>query len=243
MRKHHVLRFAVLLGFTLHAAGCATIVTGGNQSVTFNSNPDGATIKLDDTAMGKTPITLSLKKKAGQTLAFEREGYEPLTTQLTTKTNPWIFGNILIGGLLGCSTDVVSGALYQYAPDRYMVTLQPVQSAFVQPLEFPATASTDSGSAQATPTVSDGVGSLEAHTVLNDAQKRKDYIVRNYDDLINDLKRGPAAKTGEYLASLLTMLNVKPNLEYDAVKRIRALSEEYPDIVEFADRVIEEFGG
>jgi hypothetical protein len=113
----------------------------------------------------------------------------------------------------------------------------------VQPLELPATASAESSAPQATPSVSDGVGSLEAHTVLTDTQRKKEYIVRNYDNLINDLKRGPAAKPGEYLASLLTMLNVKPSLEYDAIKRIQALSQEYPDIVAFADRVIEEFSG
>jgi hypothetical protein len=91
--------------------------------------------------------------------------------------------------------------------------------------------------------VSDGAPAMETYTALTDSQKKKDYIVKNYDGLIKDLNSGPAAKPGESLAALLSLLHVKPNLEYDAIKRITALSATYPDVIEFADHVIQEFGG
>jgi hypothetical protein len=141
--------------------------------------------------------------------------------------NPWFWGNIVLGGFVGSTTDGLSGAVYEYSPNQYMVTLQPARTGSLE-----------------TPTApSDGTSSLETHTALSDSQKRKDYIVRNYESLIKDLQNGPVAQPGEYLASLLSLLNVKASQQYDAIKRISALSVAYPDIVEFADHVVEAFGG
>ena len=60
-----------------------------------------------------------------QSITFEKEGYETYTAQLSTTTNPWFFGNIVIGGLLGSTTDGVSGAIHEFSPDQYFVTLKP----------------------------------------------------------------------------------------------------------------------
>ena len=214
MRKNKSLSFASFFGLALHLSACASIVTGSRQEVTFNSNPDEATVRVNGRTMGKTPITTSLKKESGQTLVFEKEGYKLLTMQLETHLNPWFWGNIVFGGLIGSTTDGLSGAVYEYSPNQYMVTLQPT-----------------------------GTGSLETHTALSDRQKMKDYIVKNYDGIIKDLEKGPAAQPGEYLTSLLSVLKVSTSQEYSAIKRIRALSEAYPDIMEFADHVSEAFGG
>ena len=51
---------------------CATIITGSNQEVTFNSNPDEATVTVGGRVIGKTPITTSLKKRSGQPMVFEK---------------------------------------------------------------------------------------------------------------------------------------------------------------------------
>ena len=227
MYPNKSLSYASVFILAISVSGCATIVTGSQQPVTFNSNPDGATVSVAGRTIGKTPITTSMKKESGQALVFEKEGYKPLTMQLETQLNPWFWGNIVIGGLIGSTTDGLSGAVYEYSPNQYMVTLQPAGTGSLE-----------------TPTApSEGTSSLETHTALSESQKRKDYIVRNYESLIKELQNGPAAQPGEYLASLLSLLNVKPNLEYDAIKRIRALSVAYPDIVEFADHVVEAFGG
>ena len=160
-------------------------------------------------------------------LVFEKEGYKPLTMQLETHLNSWFWGNIVIGGFIGSTTDALSGAVYEYSPNQYMVTLQPARTGSLE-----------------TPTApSDGTSSLETHTALSDSQKRKDYIVKNYDGILKDLQKGPLAQPGEYLTSLLSVLKVSANQEYSVIKRIQALSEAYPGIIEFADHVIEAFGG
>jgi hypothetical protein len=105
--------------------GCATIVTSGSQEVTFNSQPDGATVSVNGKVIGKTPITTRLDRKSGQAMVFEKDGYKSQTMRLETTINGWFWGNIVIGGFLGSTTDGVSGAVHQYSPSQYFVTLQP----------------------------------------------------------------------------------------------------------------------
>lgn len=88
-----------------------------------------------------------------------------------------------------------------------------------------------------------GTGSFETHTDRSDRQEMKAYIVKNYDGIVKDLQKGPVAQPGEYLTSLLSLLKVSANQEYSAIKRIRELSAAYPGTIEFADHVIEAFGG
>ncbi len=210
MRTNKVLFGIGLLGIAMHVSACASIVTGSHQEVTFNSNPDDAIVHLNGRVLGKTPITTSLKKKPGQTLVFDKEGYQPLTMELETRMNSWFWGNIVLGGVIGSTTDGLSGAVNEYSPSQYMVTLQPA-----------------------------GASSLETNTAISARQKRKDYVVRNYDQIVIDLAKG----TGEYLSSLLSLLNVPADQRNSITKRIRAMSEAYPDIIEFSDHVIDEFGG
>lgn len=104
--------------------GCASIVDGNSQSVSFASNPDGATVYLNGAAIGKTPMTMSAKRRGGpQPLRFTKEGHQDVEIQLISGVNPWFFGNILTGGLLGSTTDGLSGAAFRYDPGSYMVSL------------------------------------------------------------------------------------------------------------------------
>ena len=115
----------ILIAAAASISGCATIVSGTDQNLTFDSEPDGATVSVAGKVVGKTPMSVQLKKKTQQSLTFEKEGYKKHTTQLATKMDGWFWGNILLGGFLGSTTDGVSGAANEYAPDHYYVTLTP----------------------------------------------------------------------------------------------------------------------
>lgn len=115
----------VVLSTIVFISACSTIVTGTDQTVTFNSEPDGATVTVAGLAIGKTPLSTKIDKGKNQAVTFEKEGYKTFTTKLSTTTNAWFFGNILIGGLLGSTTDGVSGAIHEFSPDQYFVTLTP----------------------------------------------------------------------------------------------------------------------
>lgn len=108
--------------------GCATIVSGRSQEVTFQSSPDGAIVKVNGRPLGKTPLTINMKRADGQTLSIEKDGYKPVTTELTTSLEPWFWGNLIFGGsgLFSSTTDKVTGATNEYSPNQYFVTLTPV---------------------------------------------------------------------------------------------------------------------
>lgn len=107
------------------STGCASVVSGTDQKITFNSEPEEATVTVAGRVLGKTPLTVPVDRASNQSLTFEKEGYKTYTAQLSTTTNPWFFGNIVLGGLVGSTTDGVSGAIHEYSPDQYFVTLKP----------------------------------------------------------------------------------------------------------------------
>ncbi|EMP56291.1 hypothetical protein MSNKSG1_10468 [Marinobacter santoriniensis NKSG1] len=115
----------VLAAVALLSSGCASIVSGTDQKLTFNSEPEEATVTVSGRVLGKTPLTVPVDRGSNQFITFEKEGYKTYTAQLSTTTNPWFFGNIVLGGLLGSTTDGVSGAIHEFSPDQYFVTLKP----------------------------------------------------------------------------------------------------------------------
>lgn len=155
MRRANTL----VLPFALIAmAGCASIVSGRNQEVSFTSNPEGATVTVNGKILGRTPLTVNLQKEKGQSLVFSKDSYKTLSMQLETSIDGWFWGNIVLGGLIGSTTDGVTGAVYKYAPSQYMVTLEP-----------------------------DGTTRMDGKPALSDQQKAKDYIVVAYKSLIEEL--------------------------------------------------------
>jgi hypothetical protein len=119
-----VKALVVLLAFA--TSGCATIISGGGkQQVTFNSEPMEATVTVGGKVVGRTPVTIQVDRAKNVPLVIEKEGYKPYNVQLSTSFNGWFFGNILIGGLLGSTTDGVSGAIHEFSPNQYYVTLAP----------------------------------------------------------------------------------------------------------------------
>lgn len=119
--------------------GCAAVATGTNQTLAVQTEPsDGARCEL--------------RNDKGQWLIFETPGitsvakaYSDLLVTCETKTG-WkgatsvrsitggaVFGNAIIGGVVGAVADVASGAAYEYpslvkvvllAPDGAQVTDQ-----------------------------------------------------------------------------------------------------------------------
>ena len=147
-----------LLACTAMLGGCATLTDGTTQELSFQTNPDQVMVTLirqvpdeadwtqkdkyrqpkpptmheETRILGKTPLTLHLDRAEGQTVVFSKDGYKPLTMKLATGTNPNFWGNAAIGGPFGSTTDSASGAIYEYVPSQYFVTLIPVIGSSVE---------------------------------------------------------------------------------------------------------------
>ena len=121
------LRLVVIFGFVI--SGCASIVDGRRQALTFNSIPEGAHVVVNGITSGMTPANVVLERSvfSDTVVVIKKEGYQDMEIKLAKSTNWWFLGNILTGGLIGTTTDTVSGAIVQYQPDQYQVTLTPLK--------------------------------------------------------------------------------------------------------------------
>lgn len=107
------------LSISLLLPSCASIVSGSKQKINFNSTPAGAIVWVDNVNLGVTPVTAKLERsKKDQKVKIELQGYKPYELTLTRKTNGWIWGNILFGGIIGIIVDSSSGAMYRLTPDQ-----------------------------------------------------------------------------------------------------------------------------
>jgi len=185
--------------------GCASIISGNTQEMTFQSNPEGVLVTINGKVIGRTPTTVQLDKKSDQSLVFSKEGYKPITMQLETNLDPWFWGNIVLGGFIGSTTDGLSGAANKYSPNQYFVTLS-----------------------------LKGTDRLDGATTKNQRGKAKEFIVANYENLIEDIKKG----SGENLNALSSLLNIPEDQQDDSLQKIQVLSEVFTDPPTFADQLI-----
>lgn len=118
-----VFALAAVTALCVVFTGCATITQGSSQTLSITSNVEGATVYLDDQKIGVTPFQGSVKK-GKKVVRVEMDGYQTETVALFRKTDGWFWGNIVIGGLGGSTTDGLTGAMYVYAPATYQVDLK-----------------------------------------------------------------------------------------------------------------------
>jgi hypothetical protein len=121
--------------FVLLFFGCATIINGRHAEVAIKSQPAGAQVSVQNekgetVATSKTPSRVTLKRSNGlfrkaprYTAFIEKPGYETAQVSINPKWNPWILGNVVIGGIVGLAADSATGAIWRYAPaeiDRHL---------------------------------------------------------------------------------------------------------------------------
>lgn len=183
----HLMALCLLSMLTLLLSGCATMTSGGTQQMSFQTVPDDVVVTLtrnipappdhydtraarstapkpmkqETRILGKTPFTLQLDRADGLSVTFSKDGYTSVTMPLTTETNSAVWGNILVGGFFGTTTDITSGAIYEYVPNQYVVTLNPVQA-----------------------------GLLDRSTGRSDRDQARLFMLHSYTDLMSDLSRG-----------------------------------------------------
>ncbi len=101
--------------------------------MSVNANVDGAEVHLiteeGERLLGTTPLTTQVERGKTGRLRVRAEGYRPYESALNKKINTVFWVNILSGGVFGSTTDYASGAMYEYEPSTYMVSLQPVEQS------------------------------------------------------------------------------------------------------------------
>lgn len=119
------IAFVAIFGGLL--TGCATIVDGSQQTLTFQSSPAEAEVFINGVSVGKTPLSVEVARAEGTTVTIKKEGFKEQSLVMPTKLNTTFWGNAIIGGLPGSTTDAASGASREFVPGSHMFTLEPVK--------------------------------------------------------------------------------------------------------------------
>ena len=105
------------------STGCATIAARGPDPIRITSVPNGAVVRVDGRPVGSTPVTPKVDRDA-EVLTFEKANYEDAVRPVPRRLNNWVFGNILIGGLIGLIIDIATGNA-EVAEESLHVELRP----------------------------------------------------------------------------------------------------------------------
>lgn len=131
MRRARLVVPAAVLGLSLALSGCATLFANGNESVSINSEPEGARVRTQaGLVLGVTPFTTQLDPSRRYTLTFERQGYENTVFELGRKVDGIAFLNLFC--VLCWGIDFATGAMWGLEENEINVTLSRRTSMMIE---------------------------------------------------------------------------------------------------------------
>ena len=126
--KFKVIINMIAMSSVLLTQGCATVLNGTTQNIGISSQPTGANVTIDNVAYGVTPLFANLKRGSEHIVTIEMPGYEKSQLTLTKSVSGWVWGNVIIGGLIGLAIDAYSGGLYKLSPEQLDAALNESQN-------------------------------------------------------------------------------------------------------------------
>jgi hypothetical protein len=132
IRTMSVLLFALILSAS---TGCATLLRGDSQKMTFQTDPAGASIIINDKDY-KAPAEVRLKRREEYKITVTAPGHQAIVFNLRANWDGATLGNIIMpGGSVGFGVDFLNGA------DRSFTTLatiklKPTTEANIDPTQM-----------------------------------------------------------------------------------------------------------
>ncbi len=119
---------AALALCALLSTGCATVVRGGSEPITIQTNPSGAEVTLSNGQSCVTPCELEVKRKGDILATIKKPGYKDLNTALVSSIDGASVGigtaaNFLFFPIINDVVDYNTGANYSHKPNPLIVTL------------------------------------------------------------------------------------------------------------------------
>jgi uncharacterized protein YceK len=103
-------------------SGCATIFTGTTDNVTFNSVPSGAKIDINGNTVGRTPITIPMRRGfTPPQVQLKLDGYESKNIQVQNSFNTVSILDILFWPAF--IVDAATGSMMKYDIVNYQTEL------------------------------------------------------------------------------------------------------------------------
>jgi hypothetical protein len=132
MKKYLVLIMMICILSASTAFGFATLTAPqGGDTVVFDANVNNVKVYLNGKLIGEKRNNSFVYKfrrvKEDQVLTFKKAGYDDEQIILTKTTTPMFWGNVLIGGTLGSSTDsIFTKNSMEYSPGQYYIELRKI---------------------------------------------------------------------------------------------------------------------
>ena len=120
-----LLRVIAIMLCPILLTSCATIISGKTQSLPVSTNPTGAKVTVNGVKQLSPCILVLDRNIPAYTIVIEKEGYATHTFQLKRGVNGWVFGNIIVGGIIGIVIDAATGSMYQFYPGSIDHSLVP----------------------------------------------------------------------------------------------------------------------
>ena len=128
MRCVRVVRLCPL-GFVLLVAlsGCATLFSAGPDRIPITTNPQGATVFVDNIPVGQTPILVALDREhSSGVIRIELAGFAPVMMMRSKSINGWFWVNLCTSGIIGIVVDLATGNVQGFDDDPIAIGLTPI---------------------------------------------------------------------------------------------------------------------
>jgi hypothetical protein len=113
MMKALIIGAVALVSLTM-ISGCASIANGKTQKIDVSaSNGQNITGNVDGKTFNAPSVVIVDRANMDKVLRVDNPECEK-EVALKKTVSPMFFGNILIGGLLGSTTDNATGSMWQY---------------------------------------------------------------------------------------------------------------------------------
>jgi hypothetical protein len=106
---------SVVLSALIFTSGCCSIFTSGPQTISVDSKPAGANVKVGP-YKGVTPYTVSIPRGKSYVIQADYNGKQDVVT-LEKSIEPVYFVNILFWP--GLIIDLATGDMFKYEPTQY----------------------------------------------------------------------------------------------------------------------------
>jgi hypothetical protein len=117
---HGKFPFWFALTLSVAVGGCATVTSGGFQTIDVRTEPEGAdcTFSREGSPVARvnpTPGPILVGKSSGDiSVLCRKAGYEDTGGTIGSGFQPMTLGNIVLGGIIGVVIDASTGAMLKY---------------------------------------------------------------------------------------------------------------------------------
>lgn len=121
MNRIMVIRATLAVVALVLETGCATMMDRNIKGYSVVTTPPGAQVMVNGMEFGATPALLTVDKQMGLMVRITKPNCPTFDTVVTSQMSPYVWGNLLFGGVFGLLIDLSTKSAYELHPDNLQV--------------------------------------------------------------------------------------------------------------------------